>query len=125
MNIDLIRAAAARPKGRAGETPPLSSPFLDQIAGRRVLVKAECLQHTGSFKYRGGGAAVSAPNPAPRGGGKGGIVQLAVLAGPARPQTRGRGSPPTPARSGQRWCFPPAAATAGTPSAQAWPRRGA
>jgi threonine dehydratase len=38
----------------------LSSPFLEKIAGRRVLVKAECLQHTGSFKYRGARSAVSA-----------------------------------------------------------------
>jgi len=56
----MIRAAAARLKGHARRTPLLSSPFLDQIAGRRVWVKPECLQHTGSFKYRGGYAAVSA-----------------------------------------------------------------
>ena len=41
-------------------TPLLSSPFLDEIAGRRVFVKAECLQHTGSFKFRGGWSALSA-----------------------------------------------------------------
>ncbi|WP_373051424.1 threonine ammonia-lyase, partial [Thalassovita aquimarina] len=41
----------------------LSSPFLDEIAGRRILVKSECLQHTGSFKFRGGWAAVSALDP--------------------------------------------------------------
>jgi threonine dehydratase len=44
----------------------LSSPFLDAIAGRRVLVKAECLQHTGSFKFRGGWSAVSALDPTVR-----------------------------------------------------------
>ncbi len=33
---------------------------MDEIAGRRVFVKAECLQHTGSFKFRGGWASVSA-----------------------------------------------------------------
>lgn len=60
MNIESIRAAAARLKGHARVTPLLSSPFLDDIAGRRVLVKAECLQHTGSFKYRGARAALSA-----------------------------------------------------------------
>ena len=60
MNIDMIRAAARRLDGHARRTPLLSSPFLDDIAGRRVLVKAECLQHTGSFKFRGGWAAVSA-----------------------------------------------------------------
>jgi threonine dehydratase len=41
-------------------TPMLTSPFLDEIAGRRVLVKPECLQHTGSFKFRGGWSALSA-----------------------------------------------------------------
>lgn len=64
--IDMIRAAAARLKGHARRTPLLSSPFLDEIAGRRVLVKPECLQHTGSFKYRGGRAAVSALEGATR-----------------------------------------------------------
>ncbi len=60
MNIEMIRAAAARLEGQARVTPLLSSPFIDHLAGRRVLVKAECLQHTGSFKFRGGYAAVSA-----------------------------------------------------------------
>lgn len=60
MNIEMIRAAAARLEGHARITPLLSSPFIDHLAGRRVLIKAECLQHTGSFKYRGGYAAVSA-----------------------------------------------------------------
>jgi threonine dehydratase len=62
-DITLIRAAAQRLNGHARRTPLLSSPFLDEIAGRRVLVKPECLQHTGSFKYRGGRAAVSALDP--------------------------------------------------------------
>ncbi len=38
----------------------LSAPEIDARAGRRVLVKAESLQVTGSFKARGGWAAVSA-----------------------------------------------------------------
>lgn len=59
MNIEMIRAAAKRLDGHALMTPLLSSPFLDKIAGRQILVKAECLQHTGSFKFRGGWAAVS------------------------------------------------------------------
>lgn len=65
-DIAAIEAAAARLKGRARRTPLLSSPFLDEIAGRRVLVKAECLQHTGSFKFRGAWSAVSALDPALR-----------------------------------------------------------
>jgi threonine dehydratase len=63
MNIDMIRAAAERLEGHARRTPLLSSPFIDHLAGRRVFIKAECLQHTGSFKYRGGYAAVSALDP--------------------------------------------------------------
>ncbi|MFP7672580.1 threonine/serine dehydratase [Marivita sp. S0852] len=60
MDITKIEAAAQRLEGHARVTPLLSSPFLDKIAGRRVLVKAECLQHTGSFKYRGARSALSA-----------------------------------------------------------------
>ncbi|OLS50894.1 threonine ammonia-lyase [Rhodovulum sulfidophilum] len=66
MTIDQIEAAAARLSGKARRTPLLSSPFLDEIAGRRVLVKAECLQHTGSFKFRGGWSALSALAPEAR-----------------------------------------------------------
>ena len=62
-SLAMIEAAAARLAGQARRTPLLSSPFLDEIAGRRLLVKAECLQHTGSFKFRGGWAAVSALDP--------------------------------------------------------------
>lgn len=64
MNIDMIHAAAQRLSGHVRQTPLLSSPFLDEIAERRVWVKAECLQHTGSFKYRGALAAVSAMSAA-------------------------------------------------------------
>ncbi|PJE29124.1 threonine dehydratase [Pseudooceanicola antarcticus] len=63
MNIEMIEAAATRLKGHARRTPLLSSPFLDEIAGRRVLVKPECLQHTGSFKFRGAWSAISALDP--------------------------------------------------------------
>ena len=71
MNIDMITAAAARLNGHVRRTPLLSSPFLDEIAGRRVFVKAECLQHTGSFKARGGWSAVSALTEAQR---KAGVI---------------------------------------------------
>nr|WP_252733099.1 threonine/serine dehydratase [Shimia thalassica] len=56
----MIRAAADRLAGHVRKTPLLTSPFLDEIAGRQVWVKPECLQHTGSFKFRGGWSAVSA-----------------------------------------------------------------
>ncbi len=59
-DITAIRAAAERLKGRIRRTPLLSSPALDALAGRRVLVKAECLQVTGSFKARGAWSAISA-----------------------------------------------------------------
>ena len=65
-DIHMIRAAALRAKGRVRRTPLLSSPFLDEIAGRRVFVKAECLQHTGSFKFRGAWSALSAMEPGKR-----------------------------------------------------------
>lgn len=60
MNFEMITAAANRIKDHARITPMLTSPFLDNIAGRQVLIKAECLQHTGSFKFRGAWSAVSA-----------------------------------------------------------------
>jgi threonine dehydratase len=60
MNIEAIREAARRLRGRARVTPLLSAPLLDQLAGRRVLVKAECLQETGSFKFRGAWTALTA-----------------------------------------------------------------
>ena len=43
-------------------TPSLAetAAYLDRLAGRRLFVKAECLQHTGSFKYRGATAALTA-----------------------------------------------------------------
>lgn len=68
-DITRIEAAAARLSGHARRTPLLSSPFLDEIAGRRVLLKAEALQHTGSFKFRGGWAAISALSPQQRAAG--------------------------------------------------------
>ncbi|GAB1364259.1 hypothetical protein MASR1M32_34950 [Rhodobacter sp.] len=58
-----IEAATARMAGHIRQTPLLNAPLLDRIAGRRVLVKAEALQITGSFKARGGWSAVSALPP--------------------------------------------------------------
>ncbi|MBB5221329.1 threonine dehydratase [Amaricoccus macauensis] len=58
-DVAAIRAAARRARG-IRRTPLLEAPGLDRLAGRRVLVKAECLQVTGSFKARGAWAAISA-----------------------------------------------------------------
>ncbi len=58
-DISQIEAAAARLSGHVLRTPLLSSPALDAIAGRRILIKAENLQRTGSFKFRGGWSAIT------------------------------------------------------------------
>ncbi|MEL7177085.1 MAG: threonine/serine dehydratase [Pseudomonadota bacterium] len=71
MNIEMIRAAQKRLEGHARRTPLLSSPFLDEVAGRRLFLKAENLQHTGSFKFRGGWSALSALDDAQR---KAGVI---------------------------------------------------
>ncbi|MEP5757729.1 MAG: threonine/serine dehydratase [Litoreibacter sp.] len=60
MNLEMIKAARQRIEGHARVTPLLNSPFVDKIAGRRVFIKAEALQHTGSFKFRGAWSAISA-----------------------------------------------------------------
>lgn len=57
--IAMIEAAAARLHGHARMTPLLESETLNAVAGRRVLIKAECLQRTGSFKFRGAWNALS------------------------------------------------------------------
>jgi threonine dehydratase len=48
-----VVAAQGRLKGHAVVTPLLTSPDLDARTGGRVFVKAEPLQRTGSFKFRG------------------------------------------------------------------------
>lgn len=65
-DIALIEAAATRLRGHVRRTPLLNAPLLDRLAGRRIFVKAECLQVTGSFKARGGWSAVSALPPEAR-----------------------------------------------------------
>ena len=54
-----VVAAAERLKGVAVRTPLLASPVLDAMTGARVFLKAECLQRTGSFKFRGAWNAIS------------------------------------------------------------------
>jgi len=60
ISIADIRAAERRLAGHARVTPLLESPLLNREAGRRVLVKPECLQLTGSFKFRGAWSALTA-----------------------------------------------------------------
>lgn len=60
ISIDDVRAARERLRDISIETPLLESALLNEVAGRRVLVKAECLQRTGAFKLRGAWSAISA-----------------------------------------------------------------
>jgi threonine dehydratase len=48
-----IEAAAERLRGKIVRTPLLTSPRLSKEAGCNLFVKAESLQRTGAFKYRG------------------------------------------------------------------------
>jgi threonine dehydratase len=48
-----IEAAAKRLAGVAVRTPLINAPVLDERLGARVFLKAETLQRTGSFKFRG------------------------------------------------------------------------
>jgi threonine dehydratase len=65
VDAEAIRAAASRSRG-IRRTPLLEAAGLNRLAGRRVLVKAESLQVTGSFKARGAWSAISALPPAER-----------------------------------------------------------
>ena len=53
LTIDDIGAAAARLDGVAHRTPVLTSRTLDGRTGATVFVKAENLQRSGAFKFRG------------------------------------------------------------------------
>ncbi len=64
-----IEAAAARLAGHAVLTPLLEVPALNERVGGRVLVKAEVLQRTGSFKFRGAFNKISQIPEAERAGG--------------------------------------------------------
>ncbi len=66
LTIDDIRAAAARLRGRAVLTPLLESTALNARLGGRLLVKAEGLQRTGSFKFRGAFNKLQGLTPAAR-----------------------------------------------------------
>lgn len=61
-----VAAAAHRLRGHAVRTPLLENAALDALAGGRVLLKAETLQHTGSFKFRGAWNRLSQLTPAER-----------------------------------------------------------
>jgi threonine dehydratase len=57
--FDDVVAAAKRLEGFAVRTPLLEAPLLNAKLGGRLLLKAEPLQRTGSFKFRGAYNAIS------------------------------------------------------------------
>ena len=59
-----IEAAARRLAGVAVRTPLLEAPALNRQLDARLLVKAEVLQRTGSFKFRGAYNRISQMTPA-------------------------------------------------------------
>jgi len=71
ISFDDVQAAQLRLENHIYHTPLLESPLLNEVAGRRILVKAECLQYTGSFKFRGGTSAITKLSPAQR---KSGVI---------------------------------------------------
>lgn len=48
-----VRQAGERLNGLVRQTPVLQADALDELAGAKLFIKAECLQETGSFKLRG------------------------------------------------------------------------
>ncbi|MBV9971348.1 MAG: pyridoxal-phosphate dependent enzyme, partial [Xanthobacteraceae bacterium] len=69
IGIDELYRAAARLEGIAHRTPTITSRWLDQTVGARVYLKAEPLQRTGSFKFRGAFNKIAALSPEEREGG--------------------------------------------------------
>jgi threonine dehydratase len=64
-----VAAAAKRLYGVAVRTPLINAPVLDDRLGARVFLKAETLQRTGSFKFRGAYNKVSSIPPERRAAG--------------------------------------------------------
>ena len=64
-----IEAAAKRLDGVAVRTPLINAPVLDERLGARVFLKAETLQRTGSFKFRGAYNKISSIPPERRAAG--------------------------------------------------------
>lgn len=65
-SYDEVTAAAARLAGHAAVTPLLESAAVNRLLEGRLLLKAESLQHTGSFKFRGAYNRLSQLSPAER-----------------------------------------------------------
>jgi threonine dehydratase len=65
-DLEAIQRAAARIQGHVVKTPLLRSAELDALVGGRVFLKAENLQRSGSFKFRGACNRILALSPAER-----------------------------------------------------------
>ncbi len=61
-----VEEASRTLAGKVVRTPLLESPLLNERLGGRLFVKAECLQRTGSFKYRGAYNCIAHLDPAAR-----------------------------------------------------------
>lgn len=66
IDADDVRSAATQIAGVAVRTPLIENAALNALAGRRVLVKFEGAQHSGSFKFRGAYNRLSRIAPADR-----------------------------------------------------------
>jgi threonine dehydratase len=53
LNIELIKEAAARVRGRVHRTPVVTSRSFNEATGKEVFFKCENLQRAGAFKIRG------------------------------------------------------------------------
>jgi len=71
LTVADVQSAAQQIAGHATQTPLLESPLLNERLGGRLLVKAECLQLGGAFKFRGAYNRISRLDEAER---KAGVV---------------------------------------------------
>ena len=134
-----VDAAAAKLAGVALRTPLITSPVLDALLGARVFLKAETLQRTGSFKFRGAYNKLSSIPAGPARRRRGGLFLRQPRAGRRRaaqllgmpavivmPRTRRSPSASAPRRSAPRSCSTTATAKTARRSRAASPsERGA
>lgn len=69
MELNDVKAAAARLDGVARRTPVLTSSTLDELTGGSVHLKCENFQRTGTFKFRGAHNAIASLPESERGRG--------------------------------------------------------
>ena len=73
-----IDAAAKRLAGVAVRTPLINAAVLDDLLGAKVFLKAETLQRTGSFKFRGAYNKISSIPPEQPRRRRGGLFVAAI-----------------------------------------------